>query len=558
MRLPDEVAERIAAGEVVERPTSVVRELLDNALDAGASQVTVELRGGGLELIRVSDDGWGIPSGDVELAFERHATSKIASSDDLARLVTLGFRGEALPSIGAVAEVTMLTSVDDGGAGTIIVVRGGTVTRQGRAARQRGTTVTVRHLFQNVPARLKFLPAGRAESLLAGKLVRRYALAHPAVRLGLMIDGHSSFQSSGSGRLERALGEVYGPSVVQAMLALPPADVEGATISGYISGQAATRPGRHHLTLLINRRWAGNRELLSALEAAYRPYLPRGRHPIAAITIEVPPHEVDPNVHPSKSEVRLRREREIGEALAQSVREALGRTPTRASEIEDFSLLAPQYQLQSRRQQLAETRGPAWRSGDDDADAVAAALRSPRIVGQVHETLIVAEGPRGLLLIDQHRAHERVIFERLLGRDGGPAQAQGLLEPIVLELSPQRAALLDQRLDHLEALGFTCERFGRHDYLVRAIPSDLVGDDVLPYLRDMLYEAASAEEGWRERLLIASSCRAAIKRNRPLVETDMEALVRDLAATPTPVACPHGSPLILELSGSFLERQFGW
>jgi DNA mismatch repair protein MutL len=211
-----------------------------------------------------------------------------------------------------------------------------------------------------------------------------------------------------------------------------------------------------------------------------------------------------------------------------------------------------------RRRRVAEGAGQWW-IGDDQPGALGGALEHPRIVGQVHETLIIVEGPRGLLLVDQHRAHERVIFERLLQRPGQrTAQAQSLLEPLVLELTPPRAALLEQRLDHLEALGFHCEHFGRHDYLVRAIPSDLVGEDVLGHLRELLEDAASEEEGWRERLLIAASCRAATKRGRPLGEEQMRDLLQDLSATVAPVACPHGSPLILELSGRFLERQFGW
>jgi DNA mismatch repair protein MutL len=303
LRLPRDVAERIAAGEVVERPVSVVRELLDNAIDAQAAEITIEVRGGGLELIRVSDDGVGIPAAEVEVAFERHATSKLRSVDDLWDLRTLGFRGEALASIGAVAEVTLLTRAGPDVVGTQVVFRGGEVIRTSAAARQRGTTVAVRHLFHNVPARLKFLAGGRGESLLIGQIVRRYALAYPSLRLTLLLDGHPSFRASGSGDLGTALAEVYGPSVAQAMRARPPAEVEGAHVSGYVSGQTATRPGRQHLTFIVNGRWAASRGLLVALEAAYRPLLPRGRHPVAALFLDVPPAELDANVHPAKTEV---------------------------------------------------------------------------------------------------------------------------------------------------------------------------------------------------------------------------------------------------------------
>ena len=327
--LPPKVADRIAAGEVIERPTSVVRELLDNAIDADASDVRIEVRGSGLELIRVSDNGYGIPADQVDLAFQRHATSKIQTPDDLLALRTLGFRGEALPSIAAVAEATMLSRDADSDSGALIVVRASAVLRRGRVAREVGTTLTVRHLFLNVPARLKFLPAGRGESLLIAQLVRRYSLAHPHVRFSLTLDGRLTFRSTGSGQLETALAEVYGPGVVEAMHPLPALESDRIGVSGLLGGHGATRPGRNHVTLIINRRWTGNRALFAALEAAYRPFLPAGRHPIAAIVVSVPPAELDQNVHPAKTEVRLLHEQEVADTLTRAVRETLGRRPVR-------------------------------------------------------------------------------------------------------------------------------------------------------------------------------------------------------------------------------------
>ena len=557
--LPKEVAERIAAGEVVERPASVVKELLDNALDAGAREVAIELRGGGLELIRVADDGCGIAADQVELAFARHATSKIREFDDLASLSTLGFRGEALPSIATVAEVSLLTRDAVSETAASLVVRAGEVLRRGRAARQRGTTVAVRHLFQNVPARLKFLPAGRAESLAIGALVRRYAIAHPEVKLSLTSDGHPSFRSSGSGDLRAALAEVYGDVVGLAALPLR-LEVAGAKVRGFVTGRTVNRPNRHHLTLVVNGRPAASRAVMAALEAAYRPLLPRGRHPVAAIALEVPPDELDPNVHPAKQEVRLLREPEIADALAAALREALGQTPDRPDDAAEFALGPTQYELPRTNRRLAETRGPAWRADDEPAPSLAELLPVLKILGQVHETLILAEGPRGLFLVDQHRAHERVIYERLVGRiEQGAAEAQSLLEPVVLELKPHQAALLEERLDYLEGLGFDCQRFGGKEFLVRAVPSlPAMAENVALHLQELLEEASADGEGWQEQLLAALSCRTAVRRHQPLGMPEMRRLLDELAATPAPASCPHGSPLVLQLDDRFLERQFNW
>jgi DNA mismatch repair protein MutL len=425
-------------------------------------------------------------------------------------------------------------------------------------ARQPGTTVTVRHLFHNVPARLKFLPASRNESLVSGQLVRRYALAHPGVRFSLVIDGHLSFRSSGSGRLETTLGEVYGPAVGAAMLPLRPEQVGAATVRGFLSGRTATRPGRHHVTLLVNGRWATCPRLVAALERAYRPFLPRGRHPVAVIVLDVPPGELDPNVHPAKTEVRLLREQEVAEALARSVRETLGHTPARPLPTADFSFSAAQLHLPSPRRHLAEGPGDGWAGNPADEEPLNAALPGLRVLAQLHRSLILAEGTRGLFLIDQHRAHERVIYEKLLQRNGETRpEGQSLLEPVVLELKPHQAAVLEERLPYLEELGFNCQRFGGRDYLVRAVPSLPGREDLVAHLEPLLEEAASEDDGWRERLLASIACRAGVRRNREMEEAEMRELLHDLAGTSAPATCPHGSPLILEFSGSFLERQFG-
>jgi DNA mismatch repair protein MutL len=551
--LPPEVAERIAAGEVVERPVSVVRELVDNALDAGATEVDVELLGGGLELIRVADNGHGIPADQVQLAFARHATSKIVSTDDLHALHTLGFRGEALPSIAAVAEVSLATRPRASDRGTLVVATPNGVGRPQPTARQPGTTVTVRQLFANLPARRSFMGAARAEASAVLAHVQKAVLGHPGVRFSLTVDGRPRFASRGLGDPRAALADVYGASVAASLRAFS-APAEG--IEGYISPRTVTRPDRQQVTVLVNGRVTSTPPLLVALEAAYRPVLPRGRHPIALVRLTQPPADVDPNVHPAKAEVRLRREADVAEGLAAVVRETLARASDRPALGEDFAALGSgQLSLPRPRHRIAEPPVRDW--GRDQGDqGLAEALLAPRGLAQVHRTLVLVEADPGLFLLDQHRAHERVIYERL--RASSAANTQALLEPMVLELKPHQAQQVLDRLPALQALGFDCQHFGGQDVLVRAIPAVEGGEDFVEDLPSLMLDAAGPEDRWRARLLASLACRAAVRRGRELEEPALRRLLANLAATSTPAACPHGSPVVLHFSGEFLRRQFRW
>ena len=417
--LPPAVAEQIAAGEVIERPMSVLKELLENAIDAGASEIKIEIRGGGLRLVRVSDDGSGIPADEVELAFQRHATSKIRAVEDLSRLRTLGFRGEALASIAAVAEITMITEAEASGLATLVTARAGEMIERGRRARPRGTTVIVRDLFQNVPARLHFLRGARAESAHLAQLARRYAIAYAYLKIGLALDGHTAFQTSGSGQMERAIAEVYGLPVVDALLKIGPIDIAGAEINGVLGGRALSQAGKQHLMLFVNGRWVQSQTLLNALEVGYRPVLPKGRHPLAAISIHVPPEAIDANIHPTKAEVKLLHEEEICAALKAAVHSALGQSTLQPP---DEVLPGPgnvyQYRLPLLRRRrglpLAEQRQP-YDAQRTLADAGILAELTP--LTQIRQTLILAEDQQGgLYLVDQHRAHERIIYEHLRHR----------------------------------------------------------------------------------------------------------------------------------------------
>lgn len=578
--LPEAVATRIAAGEVIERPASVVKELVENALDAGASHIRVDIRGGGLSLIRVSDDGWGIPKDELQLAIERHATSKLIGdptrsgpNDGLDRVVTLGFRGEALPSIAAVAELTIVSTDGTNDVGHKIVTHGGRVLTSEPAPRTRGTTVSVRSLFANVPARLASAARPQTEITQITQVVRRMALAAPQVRFALFVERRLALQTTGSGDLGTALIEVYGPSLRDRIVRLDPIVVAGATLSGALVGPEVTRPGRNQVHLIVNGRWVQPRGVLNVIEAAYRPVLPRGRHPIAVLTVAAPPDRIDPNIHPAKTEIRLRDDKLIAQELGAMVKRSLGTRPQ--------SLQAP---FRTSLPWLPPTPTLIKEDEDtnygDDSPIETPGLPPLRLVGQVQNRLMLLEGEAGLFLVDQHRAHERILYEHLTATHGpGSNEPLPLPEPLVLELRPAQVAAFGNRLGDLAALGFQWEHFGGHTFLLRTAP-ELPGlfpgepnadgslhgigepETLLDAMRtlddDSDEEDVSEGESWRERLLVRLSCRGAVRRGRPLSRGTMRTLVQALGATPTPAVCPHGSPLLVHVDGSLLEKQFGW
>lgn len=544
--LPPHVVERIAAGEVVERPMSVVRELVDNALDAGAREIRVDIRGGGLRSIRVSDDGAGIEADQVDLALRHHATSKIRDVADLLDIASLGFRGEALPSITAVSEMTVLTAAQDATAVQIELRYGEQVTRQ-FTSRPRGTTVTVRNLFANTLPRLKFLTNVRSESAQIGHILRRYALAHPAVRFHLVLDGHPSFHTSGLG-LEQALGEVLGGALAAAMAPLGPTRVADAEWTGYVTACHATRSNRHHVTLLVNNRCVQSRALLAAFEDGYRHLLPRGRHPVALLSLQMPRHRVDVNVHPSKAEVQIEDEGAIGSALRESVRILLGRSVGSPAEAVNFAFGAQQVELP---RMVAES-GPEWHMASGQR------LREMKVTGQVHGALIVIEDVQGIYLVDQHRAHERAIYELLVRRHGEGRAGQLLLEPLQIELTRQQVERLEPRLSELTALGFACEWFGGRSFLIRSVPVIPETADLGLVVEDLLDMATEDGSDWQHRLLTSIACRTATRRGKPLTPVQCGELINLLADTASPAVCPHGSPVILQFSDHFLHRQFRW
>jgi DNA mismatch repair protein MutL len=579
--LPQDVAERIAAGEVIERPVSVVKELVENALDAGAGEVRVEVRGGGLRLIRVTDDGYGIPEDELERACARHSTSKINSVEDLDHLHTLGFRGEALASIAAVSELTLLSraieteAMGEEHAAVSITLRGGEVTQRGRKARLHGTTITVRDLFYNVPARLKFMRGARTEGGHIVQLLRRYAVGYPGVRFNLTIEEHVALQTSGSGNLATALAELYHLPLSEMLNPIAVNAGEGSqyafALHGYIGNRALAQNSRQHVTLFVNGRWVQSRPLQEALEAGYRGLLPKGKHPLLVLHIDLPAEDLDANVHPAKTEVWLLHEAEVTEAVTKAIRAVLERSPA-LPEVMQFP--GPELVYQRRlpgphRRGLHVSESAEHYEVEKASPGAAEILATLRPLAQLQQAVILAEAPDGsLYLIDQHRAHERIIYEHLrrtyVGVGAQEKQedewtgANLLLEPVIVELKRHEAELFELRLPMLRGLGLECERFGGRSFLIRSVPSGVGQEQLVGHLHELAQIAAEDSNDWEDRLLIGLACRSALRRGRELGLDEQRSLITALANVSAPAVCPHGSPILLHYSRTFLIDKFDW
>jgi len=563
--LSPDVASKIAAGEVVERPASVVKELVENSLDAGATQIAIEVQGGGVRLIRVVDNGVGIPREEVDLAFERFATSKVATADDLEGISSLGFRGEALPSIAAVSEVTMVTRSKNELSGIFVNIKDGAVLEKAKRGCPIGTTVTVRNLFRNVPARLKFLKSTATENGHIGNLVTQYSLAFPEVRFTLLIDGRTTFRSTGSGSLREVLGVVYGLDVGKAMLQIEAKENQDPLlpgITGFTSPISLTRASRSYLSFFVNRRWVQNRMLAFALEEAYQGLLMVGRHPIAVVNISLPPQDIDVNVHPAKSEVRFRNERDVFTSIHKAVRDTLA---IQASMPTLDTLSRQPLQVSSAERTFAfdtkseESVVKAPLATPPPAEPVAKSLPILRVVGQMSNTYIIAEGPDGMYLIDQHAAHERVLFEKIRNeRTRRAIEIQGLLQPLTVELTVRQQELMESQSEALSEYGFGIEHFGERTYLVRSVPALLKGHNVAQSLIEVLDFLAEGEKGdRREEIAVSLACHGAVRAGQALSHEEMRDLIRQLEQASQPRTCPHGRPTMIHLSSLQLEKGFG-
>ena len=608
--LSDDVANKIAAGEVVERPASVVKELLENSLDAGASHLRIEVESGGRRLIRVTDDGCGMLRDDAMLAFERHATSKLSSAKDLLSISTLGFRGEALPSIGSVSRLLLETRAPEEATGARVEVAGGKMLRSEEAALAPGTQVTVRDLFYNVPARKKFLRSEQTELAHIASLVTHYSLASPDRTFLLFSDAKELLNVTPVEKLRDRVYQVFGSQTLDELVDLGVRRHETGesvyALRGFVSRPQVQKLNRNSIFLFVNRRLIRDRLLLHAITTAYHNLIPPGSYPFALLFLECDAGEVDVNVHPSKTEVRFREQSLVHDFVRDALRQALVESkpvsviplPARAQpaagmpysefsqRVEDqswqpsvarpatealpeFTLRGPQppaarfdfseppvadEEAPPLKAPIPETHGGFPPELVPDLSQSLTALADLRPLGQIHESFIVAAGRDGIWIIDQHVAHERILFEKILKqRAAGRVETQRLLMPLVLQLTPAQQADYDRIAEELEAIGFETEPFGQRTIAVKAAPAGIAAPDIERVIFEIL-EIAERElrrvslDDLRRGIAASIACRAAIKVNMRLDQGKMEWLLQTLAATDCPMSCPHGRPIALRYS----------
>jgi len=605
--LPEHIANKIAAGEVVQRPASVVKELLENALDAGADSVVVSVREGGRTFIQVADDGSGMDEQDARASFLRHATSKIATYEDLESVATFGFRGEALASIAAVARVTMKTRRAEDDAGVVIRIEGDAPPGVSREARERGTTITVQNLFFNVPARRKFLKSAATEYRHVYDEVQRIAVSRPSLALHFISDGETIFRLKPA-TLEARLADVFGERRCEGFLGVEGTG-EGLALRGYVGKPAFGLRTRQGQFVFLNGRFIVSRTINAAVFGAYEHLLEKGTYPFFLLFLDVETRRVDVNVHPSKLEAKFDDEQGIFRLVAAAARQALSAVPAipaltiQQSGIEPGTVAArfsprqhswpgdgggglwtfperpgvdartgeilpfvPSDRVAEGHEPLPGT--PGFPSGGEIA---AALLQRPEgradeggqaLIWQLHNKYILSQIRNGLMIVDQHVAHERVLYERALERIAAGARGgQQLLFPATLELAPPDMALLEELLGELDLLGFTIRPFGRNTVVIDGVPPDtrpggegkLVEEMLSLYKEYRQNEPASV----RDNIAKSYSCRSAIKAGDPLSEPEMRSLIDQLFATRMPYVCPHGRPVVLRISIEELDRRFG-
>ena len=559
--LTPEVSSQIAAGEVIERPASVVKELIENAIDAGARSISVAVNEAGKRLIEVADDGMGIPGDELSLAVSRHATSKLLNAEDLFHISTLGFRGEALASVASVSRLTLTTRLPAAQSGARMHVEGGRNSEVEPVGAPAGTVVRVEDLFFNVPARLKFLKADVTERRAIDALMTRYALAYPHIRFKVTQDGVLALQTAGDGDRRAILAALYGVEVARQLLEIT-AQETGIHLSGHISPTSVTRSNRREITVFVNGRWVQDAALTTAVVQAYHTLLMVGRYPLGALFLEIEPEDVDVNVHPAKAEVRFKNPDRVFGFVQRAVRRGLlAYSPVPAVTPQVWGSAIPQ-------------PDPAWEFAHEELSAgtraesqvatppVPGHLPLLRLIGQIGGAYLVAEGPDGLYLVDQHAAHERVLFEKLLrAHEDKRLASQVLLTPSTVTLPPEAAVLLASQLPALQHLGFGVEEFGPNTFQVRAVPAVLGGGEPSAAIRAVVEDFEEDEtplQGEIEKRLAARVCkRMAVKAGQSLTLEEQRALIEDLEACDSPRTCPHGRPTMIHLSVEMLERQFG-
>lgn len=603
--LDEHTANRIAAGEVVERPASVVKELVENSIDAGATMVTVTIDDGGRELIKITDNGCGMTREDAVLSLQRHATSKIRDSDDLDAISTLGFRGEALPSIASVSVMEIVTKHEGEAHGTRLEVEAGTITNLESVGAPQGSTISVRRLFFNTPVRLKFLKTSQTELGHITEIIGWFAMAYPSIHFRLVHGSREVLASPATNSRLNSVTQVLGKDVAKQLVPIK-FETPAMQVTGFISNPSLTRINRRDQAFFVNGRPIKSKTITHAVDQAYRGLLQPGRYAVAVVFVEVAPELVDVNVHPTKAEVKFSSEHEIHSAVHRAVNEALMRgaaAPTITSDsarrpVADLTLRPdePHYRqgnlmssvtmditafqealVRRREEAIAETPSDdpfVWQKGSgvpvEESPVPEAefdvprtvALRGVRVIGQARNTYIVAQCDDGVLLIDQHVAHERVLFDRMIRtKEERETAIQGLMIPLSISLSAREATLVSRRLDDIRKAGFDLEEFGSDSYVVRGAPASLKPGDVEPVLRDMIQELVDLSIAKHllvrpDQVLITASCKMALKAGESLSMEEMERLVEDLLKCENPFTCPHGRPIIVSLSNWELDRKF--
>ena len=602
--LPEILANKIAAGEIVERPSSVVKELVENAVDAGARTVRIELEAGGKRLIVVRDDGEGMSQDDALLAFEHHATSKLRTIEDLAAIATLGFRGEALPSIASVSRLVLRTrheSLPVAEAGTEIAIEGGVVRSVKAIPWDRGTEVTVRDLFFNMPVRRKFLRSHEAELGHCTRLVTQYAMARPAMRFILQSEGRVLMDLLPAPGLRERVYQIFGEALLDNLVEIS-GRAEDIAVRGFTSLPCEQRTNPYAQFFFVNGRMVRDKVIMSAVRQAYRHVLPSSAYPVALIFVELPLDQVDVNTHPAKIEVRFRRQNLVHDLIVESLQRALvasravpayehresyaggglgtdfaagsggaaGALPGRAAAEAfqaAFDYPRPEAPLpgfpRPEDHRALKLRADMLVGAPSDEVHTPFDSREVRILGQIYDSYIIACDRQGLLIIDQHVAHERVLYEKLSrSAAAGTVESQGLLVPRTVELMPHQTALLERVLPELARSGFAVERFGADAVLIRSVPAAVSDQDCAQLLLEIL-EGLEAEERTldmeriRDRIAVGMACRAAIKVHTPLSPEKMQWLLDELSRTRIPTNCPHGRPVMLRFSLYEIERNFG-
>jgi DNA mismatch repair protein MutL len=639
--LSDNLANQIAAGEVVERPASVIKELIENSIDAGATRISIDIELGGRRLMKISDNGEGMTRDDAILAFERHATSKIKEPEDLGRIGTLGFRGEALASIASVAKVEVTTKIEDELAATLVQIEGGRLIDVRDAARPTGTTIAVRDLFFNTPARRKFMRSEATENYHLTSIVQHYALAHPEIAFTLTNNGREVLQVSPAKDLRERAFQVFGAGLLESLLPVRGGREFTATVSGYISAPRERRTNRDSQYFFVNRRFVRDKAIAGGLLEGYRSVLPHGVYPVAFLFVDVPLEEIDVNVHPAKTEVRFRRTEAVKEAIAEAVRNALASAgivahgepveepveerfvSTAAASTEspyfadqpkmyfdagepapsepalnipapvavredadayfsysppiEEAFSVPPSQTDGSFEQFEENvPTPAAISADSvalppmnsaerfakPAEVAAVSGHAIRPIAQLHESFIIAVDDEGLLLVDQHVAHERILFDKYRARETGrETESQNLLLPETLDLTPAQSEAFQLIEDQLAELGFDVMKLSGRTIAIKSIPTDLPAAEAKNLLAEILDnievdKRGAAKSTLRDDIAASLACKAAVKINMKLTPEKMQWLIDKLLLTSSPTTCPHGRPVILRLTMKDIERGF--